>query len=397
MPQMTYRLEDVFTPASFPSFTYVSRESDWEDMTYEERLEAALSIKGFLTYIVGNSKIGKTVLCKKVIPEEALISVSGADFSDGNDFWTIAGQQAGMSVEGSSISASAPSDLAGQTTQAFRYKLTKDKVIDHYRKNHLTLLIDDFHYAPVQVREAIARQLKDAIGKEFSAIVISLPHRADDAIRSNPDLSGRMATIALSPWNLSDLMEIAESGFRKLGIKASDELLNYISRESLASPQLIQYICLNIGLLLKKDGPLKGAVLTREIVEKAFRRTTANFQYREVANFLRKGPYSRGQQRRKYKTAAGTSRDLYELIIEAIAIDPPVTSLTVEELQKRLQSLIDEEIRIQLKTIRTHLDHLQQLIQKEIPLFRVLDWKDDCLYFLDPGFLFYLRWGPDHD
>ena len=134
MPQMTYRLEDVFTPASFPSFTYVSRESDWEDMTYEERLEAALSIKGFLTYIVGNSKIGKTVLCKKVIPEEALISVSGADFSDGNDFWTIAGQQAGMSVEGSSISASAPSDLAGQTTQAFRYKLTKDKVIDHYRK-----------------------------------------------------------------------------------------------------------------------------------------------------------------------------------------------------------------------------------------------------------------------
>ncbi len=38
----------------------------------------------------------------------------------------------------------------------------------------------------------IAQQLKDAIRRGFKAIVVSLPHRADEAIRQNADLSGRL-------------------------------------------------------------------------------------------------------------------------------------------------------------------------------------------------------------
>lgn len=41
----------------------------------------------------------------------------------------------------------------------------------------------------------IAQQLKDAIRRGFKTIVVSLPHRADEAIRQNADLSGRLSLI----------------------------------------------------------------------------------------------------------------------------------------------------------------------------------------------------------
>lgn len=56
----------------------------------------------------------------------------------------------------------------------------------------------------------IAQQLKDAIRRGFKAIVVSLPHRADEAIRQNADLSGRLSLINMEPWAVGDLKEIAK-------------------------------------------------------------------------------------------------------------------------------------------------------------------------------------------
>ena len=59
--------EQVFKPASFPEYTYVSRKSKDLNIDFELRLKQAIKISGFLTSIVGPSKMGKTVLCEKVI------------------------------------------------------------------------------------------------------------------------------------------------------------------------------------------------------------------------------------------------------------------------------------------------------------------------------------------
>ena len=67
------------------------------------------------------------------------------------------------------------------------------------------LVIDDFHYAPEEKRMQIAQQLKDAIRRGFKAIVVSLPHRADEAIRRNADLSGRLSLINMESWVVCDL------------------------------------------------------------------------------------------------------------------------------------------------------------------------------------------------
>ena len=61
-------------------------------------------------------------------------------------------------------------------------------------------MIDDFHYASTEMQMKMAQQLKDAIRRELKVVVVSLPHRADDAIRQNADLSGRLSLINIETW-----------------------------------------------------------------------------------------------------------------------------------------------------------------------------------------------------
>ena len=78
--------------------TYVSRHSKHTQYTYEERLKQSLAIDGYLTYIVGPSKIGKTVLCESVIGQKNMVSMSGNDFSKEHDFWSGLGKKIGISM-----------------------------------------------------------------------------------------------------------------------------------------------------------------------------------------------------------------------------------------------------------------------------------------------------------
>ena len=50
-------------------------------------------------------------------------------------------------------------------------------------------------------------------------VVVSLPHRAEDAIRQNADLSGRLSLINIEAWEKEDLKEIVLKGFKQLDIK----------------------------------------------------------------------------------------------------------------------------------------------------------------------------------
>ena len=61
-----YNASDIFQPASFPEYTYVTRQVN-ERETYESKLRRAIQTKGMLSFVTGASKSGKTVLCHKVI------------------------------------------------------------------------------------------------------------------------------------------------------------------------------------------------------------------------------------------------------------------------------------------------------------------------------------------
>ena len=95
---MDGRYKTVFKPGTYPEKTYVSRKEKILGYTYEDRLLQSLSIEGYLTYIVGASKCGKTVLCEKVIGAECMVSMSGNDFTKISDFWQGVGKKIGFEI-----------------------------------------------------------------------------------------------------------------------------------------------------------------------------------------------------------------------------------------------------------------------------------------------------------
>ena len=171
----------MFIPGALPESAYVTRKMKI-GFTYEERLKQALSMNGYLTSISGPSKIGKTVLCEKVIGTDRLVEVSGSDFTDERHLRFQIGTKAGMPSGGEFVRDRDPGSSVSEM-----YVITKDNVLDYYREHDLVLLLDDFHYADLRMQIYMAQQFKDAIRKGFKVIIASLLHRSDDAVRTNPD------------------------------------------------------------------------------------------------------------------------------------------------------------------------------------------------------------------
>lgn len=391
---MSLKAENIFKPGAFPKYTYVSRNYENTGISYELRLKQALRTAGCLTSIIGPSKMGKTILCEQVIGLDNIVEVSGADFNENTDFWAIIAAKVGLPYMGEITTerASTEGKSEERDSKSEKYILSKDKIIRYYIENNKILVIDDFHYASTEMQMKMAQQLKDAIRRELKVVVVSLPHRADDAIRQNADLSGRLSLINIETWKEEDLKKIAIKGFDKLGIKITDNIAEKLAIECLTSPQLMQYICLSICTLLEDEKKLE---VNDEILEKAYRFTTINFNYADVVSVLIKGPNPRGQQRKLYRTVDGKELDLYGIIVESLAKNPPMTELDFESFYNRIFNVIEENDRLKLEkqTVRNHLNHLQELLEGKEEIYRAIEWKDGKVYVLDPLFLFYLRWG----
>lgn len=385
---MDIRFAKVFKPGTYPRLTYVSRYSGKTRYTYEERLQQSLSIDGYLTYIVGPSKIGKTVLCEKVIGPDRIISMSGNDFAKEADFWAGIGKKAGIAMN-SEISQenSAYSEKEQRSIITTKnYIGNKDRIVDYFVKNDKVLVLDDFHYAPASVQYDIACQLKEVIRRGFKAVVISLPYRSDDAIRLNPDLTGRLSVIEIESWKIEELQEIGEKGFAELDMDVNASLLARMASESIHSPQLMQSICLNIGLL-----PDDSLMMTNEMIEESCKFTCANLPYADVVRVLKAGPPTRGQKRLKYTLKDNSQRDVYSLILKVLADNPPMIELGLEELMDRIHANIGEA-KIATVKVKDSLKNWQKILDNAGSLYQVFDWKDDTIHILDNLFLFYLRW-----
>lgn len=411
------KASDIFKPGTFPVHTYVSRQSDGL-ISYEKRLEEALETPGFLTSIVGPSKSGKTVLCEKVLPRDRMISFTGMDFRQDDDFWLVVARKLALPVETQltettggefqgSVQASAGVNVLvtkGSVSGVGSYKTTsseaivskqiarKEKIVQAFLTRDLVMVLDDFHYIKKDMQIQIAYQLKDAIRSGLKAVVLSLPHRADDAIRENPDLNGRMNFINIEPWTEEELEQIPVTGFNKLGVAIPIDFSKRLARESIASPQLMQNVCLNLARILDVDYARVRSVESEEDLIRAFRRTTLNMAYKDVIKVIEAGPPTRGQKRTTY-SVAGISMDVYGVVLYAIAKDPPIVSIGIEELRKRIDSVV-EQGRVERSKVIDALRQMQTIIHENGPLYQVFEWKADEIYILDPYFLFYLRWNP---
>ena len=375
---------EVFIPGALPDSTYITRLMK-SGFTYEERLKQALSVNGYLTLISGPSKIGKTVLCEKVIGLEHLVEISGSDMLEPSELWTQIGMKAGMPHDGIAKTGNPMRDYMEET-----FYLTKESVLSYFKEHNLVLLMDDYHYASKEMQIFMAQQFKDAIRKGLRIIIVSLPHRVDDTVRTNPDLQGRISIIDIQAWNKEDLELIPKKGFEELNIPVSEEIIDLLAKESIASPQLMQLICLNICILADSRSVEDVNVV---LAKDAFRFSTLNLDYDKVVNVIQKGKSSRGQKRSVYCTERFGSLDLYGLILESLALDPPFSYLSFEDLFGRITKLIPGENRPSVNSVKGYLKNLQEVLDSCDRSYEVVEWKDNTLYILESLFLFYLRWG----
>ena len=390
---MRLKAEMVFKPGAFPEYTYVSRNYVNTGISYELRLKQALRTAGCLTSIIGPSKMGKTILCEQVIGLDNIVEISGADFNENVDFWAIIAAKVGLPYMGEITTerSAARGNNKESDSKSEKYVLSKDKVIQYYIENEKVLVIDDFHYASPEMQMKMAQQLKDAIRRELKVVVVSLPHRADDAIRQNADLSGRLSLINIETWKGEDLKKIALKGFEKLNIKIENFIAEKLAVECLTSPQLMQYICLSICTLLEDAEEQE---INDDILQKAYRFTTVNFNYADVVSVMSKGPNPRGQQRKHYQTIDGKELDLYGLIVESLAKNPPMMEIDFDTFYNRIIRLIKTaDTKLDKQTVKNHLNNLQGRLEGKEEIYRAIEWKDGTIYVLDPLFLFYLRWG----
>lgn len=390
---MRLKAEMVFKPGAFPEYTYVSRNYVNTGISYELRLKQALRTAGCLTLIIGPSKMGKTILCEQVIGLDNIVEISGADFNENVDFWAIIAAKVGLPYMGEITTerSAARGNNKESDSKSEKYVLSKDKVIQYYIENEKVLVIDDFHYASPEMQMKMAQQLKDAIRRELKVVVVSLPHRADDAIRQNADLSGRLSLINIETWKGEDLKKIALKGFEKLNIKIENFIAEKLAVECLTSPQLMQYICLSICTLLEDAEEQE---INDDILQKAYRFTTVNFNYADVVSVMSKRPNPRGQQRKHYQTIDGKELDLYGLIVESLAKNSPMMEIDFDTFYNRIIRLIKTaDTKLDKQTVKNHLNNLQGILEGKEEIYRAIEWKDGTIYVLDPLFLFYLRWG----
>lgn len=375
---------DVFIPGALPESTYITRTMH-SGFTYEDRLRQALSVNGYLTLISGPSKIGKTVLCEKVIGLDNLVEISGSDMINPLDLWIQIGTKAGMPHTGTTKSVQKETDYMEET-----FSLTKESVINYFKEHDLVLLMDDFHYASHEMQIFMAQQFKDAIRKGLRIVIASLPHRVDDTIRTNPDLQGRISIIDMQAWDRDELKLIPEKGFSELNMKISPKIIDLLTMESISSPQLIQLICLNICILFESQ---KAKSIDEALAKRAFSFSTLNLDYEKVVTVIQKGKNSRGQKRSTYNTQKYGALDLYGLILEALSLDPPFAVISFDDLYERVRNLVIDKKVPSAISARNYLNNLQDVLNSIDHSFEVIEWKDNNIYINESLFLFYLRWG----
>lgn len=412
---MCYKVEDVFSPRSFPENTYIHRITAG-NKTIDQKLEKALMMKGNLIFVSGASKSGKTVLCHKVIPDEKFIDLSGNQISSKEDFWNHIAEQLSLSdivttttgmqnsearvVKGSAnfnagimetgigagIGADTSENVVSTNQITASRARTETQIIRYIIDNDKVLVIDDFHYIPKEIQLYIARTLKTELFHGLKAVILSLPHRSDEAIILNPDLIGRTTSIEIPLWTTNELKEIAVKGFTLLNVPISDECINLLAQESISSPQLMQDNCFNLAY-----GSM-GSSITTATVKAAFSETASNYaHYDKLVRTILHGP-SQGQGRRKLYQTADKDVDIYELMLLALKADPPVSKLSLEEIKNRISELLVNHERITSSIISGTINKLISLIKKEMPDLDALEYKNKELYILDPFLLFYLRW-----
>ncbi len=409
---------EVFTPGRFPAHTFV------EDHLVERKRQLldTLEAGAMLVSISGPSKSGKTVFVENVLGKHNLIQITGAGAKSATDLWfrvfdligtpisksesstsAIGASISGKgSVEGGVIVAKGKAEASATGTYTATTSSVEGKAVDHLQMlikelggTDFVIFIDDFHYVPREVQGEVARQIKEAIRNNVKIICASVPYHADDVIRGNTDLRGRVFSIDFDYWKPDVLSKIAYKGFDKLNIAHRHTVVSKLASEAAGSPQLMQYLCLNSCFELGVREVSKDAVDFQDDPAKLSsicRRTALSADYGSVVEKMKEGPKTRGADRKIHVSRYGWQGDVYKLLVKALSLDPPQLTFRYQSLIDRIAATCDQDPPSG-SSATSACFQIAKIVNDTVGE-RVVEWdaENDVFDIHDPYLLFYLRW-----
>jgi hypothetical protein len=408
---MTVLVEDVFCAGTPPQYTYVDL---YKNKDTQKEIDYALRTTGHIVSLSGESRTGKTVLIKHIFTKKPHIWVNSGSLKDReslDDVWrdisykvNIPDEEtvsSGSEVGGAAVArlplfgeTSAKLGMSGSKSQVSQPSARPEIIIRRLIDQNMTLIIDDFHFIPKDIKVQLLLALKSAIFEGLKVIIISVPHRDMDAIKAEPDLCGRFMAIRHPEWQKEDIIQIPEKGFKVLRVKYSQGLIEKICEESQMNPQLTQDICRKIC----HDNDIRFHSMLPQSIPETYNMTEslrkmAAEKGAPIFSQLCIGPISR-KKRVLRKLISGESVDIYSLIMRAIAETGPQKTILYDSLRESIRKIIIKEESPPSKSdITRSLSHM-----RDISIYKnrdpAIDWDEQSRQIIvaDSYLRFYLRW-----
>lgn len=413
------KTKQVFTPGGQPTVTYVDRAH----LDLEGALTRAIKRGYSIISVTGQTKSGKTVLCRKIIPPAQALWLEAGQTKDESEFWAqaayklnlaqtvtksktdehtdIASAEAGIGFSVGPFSISGKGGGSVQDKNSVLSSMswmgnTKLQVLEHLREEDKPLIIDDFHYLPKEVQRNIVQTLNAEIFQGLTVIILSVPHRAFDPVTVEREMQGRFTHVEIPMWNIEDLSKIATSGFSALNVKCGNDIINKFADEAFKSPLLMQNFCSSLCLdkgVYEQCEIEHVLARTSQEVEEIFSQVSRDFGF-PTYETLRRGPQSRTERNKKTFTNGGQG-DIYEAVLNAVALTGPLDTLSYDDIRSALKKVLGDQTLQKHEVVRT-LSHMSKIARENIPGEPVIEWdsKDGngMLFITDPFLMFFLKW-----
>lgn len=409
--------KEIFTPGSYPEHTFVKDHIEQK----QRLLLDAIDMGSTVISISGPSKSGKTVFVENALGKDRLVHVTGAGVDSPAKLWERVFDKVGTSIkkEKSSttsheieVAGKAGGEVgifvkgSGEISGGYTYTTESEEsteynhdflnlLIKEFAKTDFVIFIDDFHYISDDAKLEIAEVIKEAARQHVTFICASVPYRADDVIRANPDLRGRLTKIDLDYWSKDKLFQIASIGFAILEIDFDTVLFDKFAAEAAGSPQLMQALCLNAcnEKNIKEKPTMSTSIqYTKEFFNSVCSRTASMSDHTTVLAAMKEGPKLRGKVRNSYLLKSGEIVDVYPLIVKALAIDPPELTFRYQNLTKRIHGLCKSDWPSG-SSITGSCSQMASLANAAAG-FDIIEWDPDhdVLDLRDPYLLYFIRW-----
>jgi len=397
--------DEVFVAGGQPSVTYVDRQ----EFHVERTLARAIASPNQVVSLAGPTKTGKTVLCRKVLGEREYVWIDGGEIDSAISMWNSVCSELNIPDETTTSDEKASGINGGLTTPVIsakgsklRRRVTAERrtvnsiadALDALVSDRIILVVDDFHYLTPETRATFLRNVKGAVFSGLKVLLLSVTHRAFDAIKAESELTGRFISITLPNWTTDELKQIPTLGFSALGVNCKDTLIAKLAQEAQESPFLMQKFCWEICFDCNIE---YAATLLSQYsipddydIEAMFVRLAQDAGL-PIYQKLVAGPQSR-KSRTKRPLRSGGQADIYEAMLLALAETGPKSSISYDELRGSLNAILTDMVP-QKHEITSALKHLATISMKAGTEVAV-DWDEDKreVNLTDPYLRFFLRW-----